>query len=338
MHGRSDRKLIDRMTGGALVAISCLALIALCAAPNWAQSTQSSPKPAHAAASAANAPVARAKSNGGNHEGITVHGWWTIEVKNPDGKVVAHREFENKLIGAPILSDLLLGSAVPGGWDIFLGPGDSGQFPLTIVTPTVVSGASLCSIAAVSCSATLVSAPSVGGFTLSGQFVNIPQGTAGSIINVSTDVYVCGNGANFLPTASPFSNVPVPITPSACVSPTNAVSNGILSLTILSAGANYKVGDIVTVAGGSGTGTAEIIATDVNGGATQAAVLTPGSGYAAGVVGVASGGAGFGLVFNVVPFSEPTTPVAYEFTGTPIAAIPVAVGQTIAASVQISFQ
>jgi Na+-transporting methylmalonyl-CoA/oxaloacetate decarboxylase gamma subunit len=33
----------------------------------------------------------------GTHEGIKVHGHWTIEVKNPDGKLVTHREFENSL-------------------------------------------------------------------------------------------------------------------------------------------------------------------------------------------------------------------------------------------------
>jgi hypothetical protein len=33
----------------------------------------------------------------GNHEGIQVHGHWTIEVRNPDGKLVSHTEFENSL-------------------------------------------------------------------------------------------------------------------------------------------------------------------------------------------------------------------------------------------------
>ena len=33
----------------------------------------------------------------GTQEGIKVHGHWTIEVRNPDGKVVTHTEFENAL-------------------------------------------------------------------------------------------------------------------------------------------------------------------------------------------------------------------------------------------------
>jgi hypothetical protein len=32
-----------------------------------------------------------------SHQGIKVHGHWTIDVRNPDGTVVAHREFENTL-------------------------------------------------------------------------------------------------------------------------------------------------------------------------------------------------------------------------------------------------
>jgi hypothetical protein len=38
-----------------------------------------------------------AESSGGPKEGIKVHGYWTIEVRNPDGKLVTHREFENAL-------------------------------------------------------------------------------------------------------------------------------------------------------------------------------------------------------------------------------------------------
>jgi hypothetical protein len=72
------------------------------------------PLPAKPAASAA----------GGNHEGIKVSGHWVIEVKNPDGKVVTHREFENNLVtggqGDAILSNLLTGNAVAGVWDIQL--------------------------------------------------------------------------------------------------------------------------------------------------------------------------------------------------------------------------
>jgi len=55
----------------------------------------------------------------GTHEGIKVHGHWTIETRNPDGKVVTHREFENSLAsknGTTILANLLTGEATIGDW------------------------------------------------------------------------------------------------------------------------------------------------------------------------------------------------------------------------------
>jgi len=58
----------------------------------------------------------------GPHEGITVHGHWTIEVRNPDGTVVTHREFENALqpgAYAP-LGALIAGNSSSAGLSIGL--------------------------------------------------------------------------------------------------------------------------------------------------------------------------------------------------------------------------
>lgn len=62
----------------------------------------------------------------GTHEGIQVHGYWTIEVRNPDGTVTAHREFENavRAAGQDYLESLLTGQAVPGGMAIALNGAD----------------------------------------------------------------------------------------------------------------------------------------------------------------------------------------------------------------------
>jgi hypothetical protein len=52
------------------------------------------------AAQAQTAPskiAAKAATPKGACEGIAVHGWWTIKVGNPDGKLVQQREFENAL-------------------------------------------------------------------------------------------------------------------------------------------------------------------------------------------------------------------------------------------------
>jgi hypothetical protein len=81
--------------------------------------------PAAAAANSAQTakPAAAAQRKpGGNHEGIKVHGHWTIEVRNPDGKLVSHTEFENGLVafGPAQLTELLIGAGVPGGYTVVL--------------------------------------------------------------------------------------------------------------------------------------------------------------------------------------------------------------------------
>lgn len=56
--------------------------------------------------------------------GIKVHGYWNIDVKNPDGTLADHREFENALVtpygGDAMLSQLLLGSLVPGDFSVII--------------------------------------------------------------------------------------------------------------------------------------------------------------------------------------------------------------------------
>lgn len=68
---------------------------------------------------------AEEKSSGdGSHQGIKVHGHWTIEVRNPDRTLVTHREFENSLVSTPLLSSLLSRTNSVGYWSILiLGPG-----------------------------------------------------------------------------------------------------------------------------------------------------------------------------------------------------------------------
>jgi len=105
-----------------------LALVFVFAQSAWAVDNQSAgakknagaqaaPQKPSAASAAQNesaeepAPVAGQKaSSDGRHEGIKVHGHWTIEVRNPDGTVVTHREFENALsppTGPQLLVSLL---------------------------------------------------------------------------------------------------------------------------------------------------------------------------------------------------------------------------------------
>jgi hypothetical protein len=56
-------------------------------------------------------------------EGISVHGHWTIEVKNPDGTLAERREFDNALAtdGSATLSMILARQKSITGWSIGLG-------------------------------------------------------------------------------------------------------------------------------------------------------------------------------------------------------------------------
>jgi hypothetical protein len=67
-------------------------------------------KPAAEAA----APTAQSAPKG-QHEGITVHGYWTIDVKNPDGSLVRHVEFENSIDPGFPLSYTSSTGATPSG-------------------------------------------------------------------------------------------------------------------------------------------------------------------------------------------------------------------------------
>ena len=67
-------------------------------------------------------PAQERRAPSGPNEGIKVHGHWTIEVRNPDGTVVTHREFENSLQpgGANLLGRYLSRAATVGHWEVDL--------------------------------------------------------------------------------------------------------------------------------------------------------------------------------------------------------------------------
>ena len=72
-----------------------------------------------------NAVPKRLSHAGREQEGIKVHGHWTIEVRNPDGSLASHREFENSLVpgqnnGGVLLSMALARQANVGVWEVKL--------------------------------------------------------------------------------------------------------------------------------------------------------------------------------------------------------------------------
>jgi len=124
MKTNSTHELITRIARRGLALAALLALMLSAAGVCRAQSS-ATPAPVPAARPAASpSPVAAVGQAApkGPHEGITVHGHWVIEVRNPDGTVTARREFENAIqpLGESYLASLLAGNTSPGGLSIML--------------------------------------------------------------------------------------------------------------------------------------------------------------------------------------------------------------------------
>jgi len=86
---------------------------------------------------------AATRAQGGQQEGIKIHGHWVIEIRNPDGSVAARREFENalNLQGSKVLAVLLTQLASGGRWAIvILGSSTTGPCPNGILAGIVMSG------------------------------------------------------------------------------------------------------------------------------------------------------------------------------------------------------
>jgi hypothetical protein len=227
MNSRLHHEVISRvlLRCGTLAAL--LAFLALYAPVGHAQSA-SAPltRPAGTVTRRAS-PAAKAPGNS-TQEGIKVHGHWTIEVRNPDGKVVSHQEVENGLDpieGADAITGVLSGEYTPQGFFVEVnsntgtlcntGPGFSaGSYCLMVDTRNFVN----CPAAELSenaCGA-LKFSPNAGtannnavGYTLSGSFV-VPTGEGGNINTVGHGVFACAVGADFLlgaPTTMPGSVV-----------------------------------------------------------------------------------------------------------------------------------
>jgi hypothetical protein len=111
---------VVKILAGSAIRLAVLSVLFL----GMAGACMAQASAARPAAKAAVAPQAqpaaqpgRTPAAKGTHEGIKVHGHWTIEIKNPDGKVVTHREFENSLYPPQTtLANLLIGQVSFGSW------------------------------------------------------------------------------------------------------------------------------------------------------------------------------------------------------------------------------
>ena len=149
-----------------------------------------------ASACQADMEVNEAKPSGGPREGVKVHGHWTIDVRNPDGTLASHRDFENSLVstGAALLVGSLSRASATGLWHVFLdvsvAPGPCNSTQLCVIDePTEIDSAPD------SKNLTLgapTSGPNAGSIVLAGS-VTVAGG--GTFIAVGTLVDVCAVGA-----------------------------------------------------------------------------------------------------------------------------------------------
>jgi len=191
------------------------------------------------AVSAAAKPAAEEKEsalpNSGTAQGIKVHGHWVINIKNPDGTLVEHREFENSITssGQQILIGLLAGYYVPGDYDIQVAPvsgnspclGSSGAVCTLVRSLSTYPGISLCAVNL--CSTGLTSTYNL----TSPNFSLVLSGTAtannnGTIGVVSTGLNPCTNSNTLNPTSVETSS------PASCVSSTTGLFGPLTSTTI----------------------------------------------------------------------------------------------------------
>ncbi len=143
--------------GLAILALLCAAAVQAQSQPAQSEPTAERPIASAPATSPGTAPFGAApvakqevaqnlsdKSSApkGQSEGIKIHGHWTIEVRNPDGKLVSHTEFENALNPPEaILANVLTGRTTAGTWEVGLGTTDS------TAGPCGTSGTNLCTLA-----------------------------------------------------------------------------------------------------------------------------------------------------------------------------------------------
>jgi hypothetical protein len=247
-------EVIARIAGPGLVLATLLAMVLSSSGVGRAQASATSPA-VPAATPAKAAPAAQAtqpappseRQPKGAHEGITVHGHWTIEVRNPDGKLVSHTEFENGLStnsggGATLLASFLGRVLSPGSWSVLLGPGYL-QNPTIYISEPNSAAFTLCSnllnptdvcFPNLAISVPILTNGVYAGNTLTFQGTGtVPQGFPSTIGYVETDNLIC------LPSVSP----------QACFSGQSGNSNYSLTARTLNGAAGTSTAPVSVTAG-----------------------------------------------------------------------------------------
>ena len=197
-------------------------------------------------------------AGGGIHQGLHLHGHWVIDVKNPDGTIAEHRDFENAIAsdGQGYLVGLLSGYLVPGDFMIVLETTGSASPCLATLSACGIVR-SLSTYPALEycsnylCATGLTVTPSFGSGGFGGPFSLVLAGSitanqAGSIGLVYSSMSTCANtgytsttNPSSVETGSPASCVtqtsPQPwygTLSSATIMPVNVVKNQIIQVSV----------------------------------------------------------------------------------------------------------
>jgi len=178
------------------------------------------------------------------HGAIKVHGHWVIDLRNPDGTLADHREFENSLAvgqgGDAFLIGLLAGYYVPGDYGITIqGPACTTAAPaecnivrsLSTMPGSVVCAPGYAAACSVSLAYNVVLAPSSGStsFILSG---SVAAPNAGTITTVATFYNACDSANGYTGTKLPvLPTAPSTFPPLSCVGSSNSANIDFLTAT-----------------------------------------------------------------------------------------------------------
>jgi hypothetical protein len=172
------------------------------------------------------------KDGAGLNQGIKMHGHWVIDIKNPDGTLVKHQEFENSLQydGQQLLLSLLSGYGVMGGWEIYFtapsgstSPCTAASYPYCAIVQSTVAQPGLFACGVYTCVPGLTVTPTFGvgpSLVLAG---SITAPNAGVVGSVGTGYNVCGNAGAGATYAT--------VTPAACQSATAGAYGGTSTFT-----------------------------------------------------------------------------------------------------------
>jgi hypothetical protein len=185
------------------------------------------------ASTAVDAPKPASSQNdaGAINQGVKMHGHWIIDVKNPDGSLVEHRDFENALEGGGqgFLIGLMSGYLIPGNYMIVMGPQSGNgacvatfQWCGIVTSLTTYPGAGYCG--SYYCGTGLTVTPNLGSsglssgpfsLVLAGSITANQTGTIGSVYSLISTCANIGYSTTVNPTAMETSS------PVSCVSQTS---------------------------------------------------------------------------------------------------------------------